>query len=142
MDPLEQRRADLARHRENRGRLAFTFARFRSEGEGSKEFGAAVQFDTTYIERPTVSYCSEVDLDAFEDALGLGVREEAPLPACSGFVTAWDVDSRGLYVGAWCAISVQFPDWAVIPEDVDVELYHHFTFAGVAIKDVDPELSD
>lgn len=140
---LEDRRAEVERHQENSARIAEAFGRFRSTGQGSIEYPERIDFGLTFIEEPYMSYGSYIDLDDLDDKL----ENEAgttvpPLPVCSGFVTEWDRDDRGFYVGAWVAARVWFPYEANVRPDLEVEIFHHFSFKAVAMKDVDPEIRD
>ena len=133
MNDLERRRAADARHHENRARLAMAYARFDSEGSGSMEFEDGVDFGLTFIEQPYVTTGHVIDLDELAEALGLDEGVTPPIPQVSSYVTEWQIDDRGFYVGAWCAAVVS--DMA-LPEGVTVSIQHHFTFSAVAIKDV------
>lgn len=142
MMELKRREDDLARHRENRGRLAHVFADYVSQGQGAVEFEERVDFGLTYIHQPWPTYGSSVDPDAVRDLLDLGPSDDVPLPQATGFVTEWDVDDRGLYRGCWVAISVLYPTYdANLPADAQIEVGHYFLFTGTALKDV-PAVKD
>ena len=136
-DDLERRRSDIERNQENSSRVAEAFARFRSTGLGSIEFGERVDFGLTFIEEPYMSYGYYIDLDDLDNLLGneLG-NATPPLPICSGAVTDWDRDDRGFYVGAWVAVRVWFPYEANVWPEMEVEMFHHYSFKAVAMKDV------
>lgn len=138
---LERRRADLQRHQENSARLAQSFALFETTGQGAIEFPKRVNFDLTFVERPYLTYASEIDLEALGDLLELGEGPTPPLPSVSGFVTEWDVDARGFYTGCWCAAGVYFHD-ITVPVDAAVHMMHHFTFTGMAMKDIPLDVRD
>lgn len=133
-----RRGEEVDRHRENSARHAQAFAQFHSTGQGALEFHQRVDFRTTFIERPFVAYGSEVDVDELAELLDhdSDTNDMPPLPLACGYVTDWDTDERGFYLGAWCAVRVHFPPEAEVPTTVPVEMYHHFTFAGIAMKDV------
>jgi hypothetical protein len=134
---LENRRGELERHQENSGRIAEAFARFTSTGQGSIEFGDRVEFDVTFVEEPFMSYGAYIDLDKLDDLLGNEPGSLTPeMPITSGFVTDWDRDDRGFYVGAWVGVRVWFPYEANTWPDIEVEMVHHYTFKAIAIKDV------
>jgi len=140
---LEAQRAENERHRENSGRVAEAFARMRSTGLGSIEFPERVDFGLTFIEEPYMSYGTYLDLDDLDDKL----ENEAgtttpPMPICSGFVTDWDRDDRGFYVGAWVGVRIWFPYEANVWPELEVEMFHHFSFKAVAIKDVPLDSGD
>lgn len=141
IDPLEEQRAELARHRENSARMALTFARFESTGQGTVEFDHRVDFGLTFIEEPFVSYGCQIDMEALADLLGMDETASVPLPQSTGFVTEWDTDDRGFYTGAWVAASVYDPT-GQIPTGSDMVLDHHFTFQAVALKDIPLDLTD
>lgn len=125
------------RHKENRGRLAVTTARFVSEGQGSFEFEDPALFGCTYIEKPWVSYGAEFDTDAWEELSGL---DPAPLPLISGMVTDWAQDSDGYYVGAYVAVRVHFPDldpdtgFDLVDNELMPVIDHLFRFEEIALK--------
>jgi hypothetical protein len=134
---LERRRADQHRDQENSGRIAEAFARFRSTGQGSIEFPERVDFGLTFIEEPYMSYGFQVDLDDLDDLMeNEAGTKTPPIPVCSGCVTAWDRDARGFYTGAWVAVAVWFPYESNVWPDLDVEIFHHYSFKAVAFKDV------
>lgn len=139
--PLDEQRGELARHRENAARVAMAFARFETLGQGTLEFEERVDFGLTFIEEPFVSYGCQLDLDVLASAIGLEDGATPPLPQSTGFVTEWDVDERGFYVGAWVAAAV-FDATGLIPTDVSVVIDHHFTFQAIAIKDIPLDLTD
>lgn len=130
-----QARADaVARHRENRGRMAHTSTTVVTEGIGTVELPDRIDFGLTYIEKPAVHYGSECDANDLRDALGIGDNDALTLPQCSGSVTAWDVDDNGHYVGAWCTVAVG--------STVSVRVTHHFSFMATAIKDIPHDPND
>lgn len=139
---VERRIAEKEAIKENTARLASAYARYRSTGQGSKEFGRRADFGLTFIERPFVSYGCYIDTDELGDQLGLPGGADVPLPLVSGFVTDWDRDDRGFYVGAWVGCRVYFPPTDLVGYDVEVEVQHHFTFQAIAIKDVPIDVSD
>jgi len=142
-DGLEGRRAEIERHAENAARNAEAFARFKSTGQGSIEFPERVDFELTFIEEPYMSYGGYIDLDDLDDKLANEAGTTMPpLPICCGFVTDWDRDDRGFYVGAWVAVRVWFPPEANVRVDLEVEMSHHFSFKAVAMKDVPIDASD
>lgn len=138
----ERRDAERARHAENAARLAQAYWKFDSTGQGAIEFGDRVDFGLTFIEEPFVSFGAQLDLDALGDLLVTDPSETPKMPMVSGFVTAWDQDDRGFYVGAWCAVHVFFPTYTAVAADVAVEMSHHFTFTAIAIKDVPIDVRD
>lgn len=140
---LEQRRGDVERDQENSGRVAEAFARFRSTGQGSIEFPERVDFGLTFIEEPYMSYGFMIDLDTLDDLLeNEQGTKTPPIPMCSGAVTSWDRDDRGFFVGAWVGVHVWFPYEANVWPDLDVEMFHHYSFKAVAIKDVPIDLRE
>lgn len=140
---LERRRADVEQVQENSGRMAEAFARFKSVGQGSIQFDERVDFDVTFIEEPYFRYGSYLDVDELENLLDNDQDAGTPpFPVCSGFVTDWDQDDRGFYVGAWVAVRVWFPYEANIWPELPVEIMHHFSFTAVAIKDVPTDIRD
>lgn len=144
-DDLEKRRAEVERHQENSGRMAEAFGRFKSTGQGSIEFDERVDFGLTFIERPSMGYGCEIDLDEYDNMLGKEATvgmETPPMPICTGYVTDWDTDDRGFYVGAFVGVRVWIPYEGNVPVDFNVEVFHHYTFKAVAMKDVPIDLRD
>ena len=139
---LENRRGEVERHDENSGRIAEAFARMRSAGQGSIEFSERVDFGLTFIEEPFMSYGSHVDTDELDNLLDSNPTStlQTPLPICTGYITEWDRDDRGFYVGAWVGVRVWFPYEADVWPDLEVEIFHHYSFKAVAIKDVPIDL--
>ena len=141
---LENRRGDVERHRENSGRLAQVVARYHSSGQGSIEFTHRVDFGLTFITKPMMQYGSEIDLDDLDERLDLDYNknQSPPVPLTAGYVTSWDRNSRGYYVGAFVGARVYYPPEDLIPRDFTVEVIHHYRFTTVAMKDVPVDLTD
>jgi hypothetical protein len=133
---LEDRRAEIARHQENRARSAVTSAVYDFEGAGSIEFEEAVDFGLTYIEMPVVSTGVTIDMDTLRDAYDLDDAETPPIPTVTGFVTEWEQDTRGFYTGAWVAAAVAPAASEVTPVLDEVAMSIHFSFSAIAIKDI------
>lgn len=131
-DELERRRAETARHRENRGRLATVSVKYRTTGQGTVQFNKRVNFGLTYIEQPFLSYGSGIDADALADLLDIEPRDPVAFPQVTGYVCEWDVTEQGYYDGAWVGVVVTFP--ATVPVDAEIEIEHFFTFLGTALK--------
>lgn len=139
MFDLEDRRADIERHRENSARQAQAFAKFESIGVGSMEYEERVDFGLTFIEEPFVAFSSALDLDDVAEVLDLNPEVQTPIPLVSGMVTEWDRDDRDFYVGAWVAVQVYF----LGGEDVgELAMTHYFTFQAIAMKDVPLDVRD
>lgn len=136
LDDLDHRREIANRHRENAGRLAQSYASFETTGTGTFEYEKRIKFGVLFVEKPHPSWCGELDTDALQDVLGSVV-----LPLAGGVITDWDTDEHGLYSGCWAAVRVDFPVTDMIDPSVAVVMTHHFTFSGVALKDITPELS-
>ena len=137
LDDLERQRAELDRHAENSARLAEAFARFTTTAQGSIEFGERVAFGVTFTEEPYMSYGAYIDLDELDDKMGNTPSSLTPqMPLTSGFVTDWDRDDRGFYVGAWVGVRVWYPYESGVSPDLDFSMSHHFSFKAVAMKDV------
>lgn len=140
VDELESRRRHADQVRENSARIAQQFATFDTTGQGSVAFEDKVDFQVTFIEKPMVAYAGELDIDDLADVQNVEAGEMPMLPISCGFVTDWDIDTRGYYVGAWCAVRVYFPPEDLVDVTLDVEMTHNFTFAAIALKDVDTTL--
>lgn len=143
MFELENRRAEVERHQENSARVAESFARFRSSGQGSIEFPERVDFGLTFIEEPYMSFGTFLDTDDLDDKLANEQGTSTPpMPIVSGFVTDWDRDERGFYVGAWVGVRVWFPYESNVSPDLEVEMFHHYSFKAVAMKDIPVDIKD
>lgn len=164
---LDNRRVELERHKENASRTAEATGRFRSTGTGSLEFPTRIDFGVTFVTKPGVSYGSEIDVDELEGVLenyagdndytdemkALFTPDNGTpmLPFTSGFVTDWDTDQKGFFIGAWCGVRVGYGpilgtvgeavSGFVIPEP-QVVVIHHFRFSAVGMKDVPTALTD
>lgn len=136
VEELDDRRHLSDQVQENSARLAQAFATFDTTGQGSKEFDERCTFGVTFIEKPIVAYCSELDMDVLADMQNVEAGEMPILPITSGFVTEWDTDERGFYTGCWVAVRVYFPYEDLIDITMRVEFTHNFTFSAVALKDV------
>lgn len=136
IDDVDRRREIANRHRENSGRLAQSYMKFETTGTGTFEYEKRVKFGVIFVDKPTPAWCGEINTDDLEDVLGY-----VALPLASGLVTEWDTDEHQMYVGCWVAVRVDFPVTDMIDPSVAVTMTHHFTFAGVALKDITPELS-
>lgn len=132
--PLNQRQEELARHRENKGRLAQAYARFKTTGQGTVEFEDRVEFGLTFIERPFIATGWQINLDQARDALDVSSNDDVNLPQVTGYVTDWDTTSREHYVGCWVAVSVTYSE--EYPADAQIKIFHDFTWAGIALKDI------
>jgi hypothetical protein len=112
---------------ENSGRLAFAWGTTTTTGQGEMAYEEVIQFGLAFIEKPMFSYGFELlNRTDFEDDDG----GEAPkIPYANGCVYEWDVDGRGLYIGAHVAVTVYCDDV--------IEIEHHYGFTGLAIKDLD-----
>jgi hypothetical protein len=147
LDDAEDRRFEAERHRENSGRLAIASATFTSKGQGTWQHNKRVAFGATFTERPMVTYGAVCDIDDLADELNLD-PEDVVLPLSSGYVSDWDQDDRGFYLGCWVAASVGFRhiDMAIAGGPVEAEampvIEHHFTFSAIGIKDIPPDLPD
>ena len=141
-DDLEVRNADREAIKENTARLASAYSGYESNGQGAIEFERRTDFGLTFIERPFVSYAAIIDLDALGDVLNIDGGLVTPMPLVSGFVTEFDIDDRGFYVGAWVGARVYFPTTDAVPLDAVVTVEHHFTFQAIAIKDVPLDMRD
>ena len=139
---LEDRRGEVARHRENSARLAQAFARFETTGQGTIEFERRVDFGLTFTEEPYITYGSQIDMDELAELLGVGINDTPQLPLASGYITDWDVDERGFYLGCWCAVSVYYPSQTNVPADTKIHMQHHFTFTAIGMKDVPVDVRD
>ena len=138
-DLIIEREAELARHRENKGRQAGVFASYETTGYGAVEFEDPVEFGLTFIQRPWMSFGCEIEPDHIRDLLELADGDELPcMPQVTGYVTAWDLDDARNYVGAWVAVTVTWPTDTVpaIPIDAQIDVTHFFTFSAIGLKTI------
>lgn len=131
---LQRREAEIARNKENKARLAGVYAEFDTEGMGTVEFSDRINFGLRFVQKPFPAYAAEIDPDLVRDAVEDEDDGDVLLPQTSGFVTEWDRDEKGHYVGAWVAVAVTYPD--SIPVDAQIPVTHYFTFTAVAIKEI------
>ncbi len=109
--------------RENAARQAFSWGTFDSTGFGELPYPEQLDFGVTFIHEPYVSYGFSVEQAAALDEL----------PTSAGGVFKWRQDGRGFYVGAHVYVVV---DSFSHTYAVDPRLVHHFSFTGIAIKDI------
>ena len=148
LDDLDRRRERELRDRENSARLAMAYATFSTVGSGSIQNGDRISFETTFIEMPYMSYGAVIDVEQVMDEFGYdpefvessgsgNPQENVPLPLCTGYVTEWDQDERGFYIGCWVAVRVYYPGEELASvTDPQIEIDHHFSFAANAMKDI------
>lgn len=132
----ETQRAALDRNKENRARLAFTSHTFNvktsAAAGGLVEFPGCAEFGLAFINIPFLATGVHYDLDeADPDETG------ALPPQITGFVTDWDQNELGFYTGAYCGVVVA---WQGPFTDDDFTFQVDFTFNGLAMKDVDPDV--
>lgn len=132
---ITQQLKDIQRHGENSARLAHAFGQVVTTGWGEFVFEDTIKFDAPYLHKPSVSYgCSLFMQDA---AAGLVTGR---FPRAGGFVSDWDIDTKGFYRGAWVAVTVETRSPFIQTDDPSLEyeyiLAHDFTFLGVAMKDL------
>src|ERR1035437_4573024 len=82
---------------ENSARLASATVDVPTTGWGEFSPALCLDFFTTFIHEPTVSYGYSVDGDTLVDGR---------YPRAWGFVRQWRQDPKGLYNGAWVGIAV------------------------------------
>lgn len=139
LDDLDKRRGQVEITNENSARLAHAYGTATTTGQGTCQVEDSIEFGTAFVELPHVSHCSVVDIDDLSDLLGV---EDPPLPHVSGFVTDWDQDERGFYVGAWVAAKVSFDTLDAVDIAAQPVIEHHFTFSAIAIKDIPIDVTD
>lgn len=138
---LQRRQDDLARHRENHGRMASASTVVNTTGVGVIEFDDPIEFGLIFVDQPRVHYGSFVDADDLRNVAELGPNDPLPLPRVSGSVVAWDQDENDHYVGAWVAVSIT-SDLVDIDQLDAIGVSHHFDFHGVALKVVPVDPTD
>jgi hypothetical protein len=136
-EDMERRRAEIHRNQENATRLAIANHTFDVAGTGVIEFPDSAQFELAFIERPKVAVGLVIDLDSLGEAYETDMVP--PVPLVTGFVSEWDQNDRDFYVGAWCGVHIYWT--AGVPTE-DFTFTVDFTFTGIGIKDVDPEVRE
>lgn len=137
-EEIQRREAEQARHRENKGRLAFVSQSYSTAGQGVVEFEDRIDFGLIYIEKPWPSWGHELDPDTVAEILA--TETPAVLPQVTGYITEWDLDDHRNYVGAWVAVGVVFP--SPIPVDATISIKHYVSFQGMALKKVPTVFDD
>lgn len=114
--------------RENAARHASAYKTYGTVGSGEVIFEEPVDFGLIFTEEPNVAYGFALDNDVVQELV------EGDFPTSSGGVIAWDITERGLYIGAtvFAVVGSSNPTAPV----TDYSLIHHFTFSGIAVKDV------
>lgn len=139
LEDVARRDAERRRHRENKGRMAGVYTYASSTGQGYVEYDELIDFGLTYIEQPFVSVGHVLDLDELRVLLGMDADDPfVELPQCTGFVSQWEQDVKGNYIGAYLAVQISWGSG--IPFDAQVEIQHSFSFHGVAIKSIPDEV--
>jgi hypothetical protein len=151
---ITQREIDVARDKANAGGPAQSYARVRTNRAGTRLVGKRIDFGCTFIQKPWVSYgveCSPEDVEeaGFEVSGGsvggsnAGEYDAPRMPLSMGYVTDWDLDNKDHYTGCWVAVYVQFPAFTNSSGSAGpIPMTHHFTFAGLALKDISDSAVD
>lgn len=120
-------------HRENSSRFAHCLATAQTTGWGEFNLADAITFDAPFIKRP--SFTSGASLLDDDEAAKL---RDTRYPRVSAVVKSWDVNPKGLYLGAWVLVTVEDRSALVEPTvfdpDPNYTIVHDFVFLGVAIK--------
>lgn len=134
-EALENRRQRIQQVAENSARLASSYATFTSTGWGEFRQTTVTRFNLTFITKPIIAYSYEIDGDALVDTR---------FPRSHGFVYKWQQDSRDYYTGCWVAFVVDTRNPYITTAELDpnYDLVHHFTFTGIALKDLPAYLLD
>lgn len=142
VDDYDRRRERTDTDRENSARLAQAYVVYSTTGQGTIQFEDSFDFDLVFIEKPFVSHSFVCDADELAEELGVVDSSEVPYPVSSGFVTYWQQDENDFYTGCWLGAKVSFDVLDLIPVDAQPTLEHHFTFAGIAMKDIPLQSDD
>lgn len=128
-------------------------------------FERPAEFDLSFMERPFVSTGLVMNMEMIRDwyinEYGLWDMDAAyemdMAPQITGHVTEWLRNENGYYTGAWCAVVVEMP-WTMRPPEYGAEsrpatrrrsgvapreeppVQIDFSFRGIAMKDVEPEV--
>lgn len=116
---------------ENSAKVAIYSNEVTTSGWGEIDLEDCIVFDSTFIERPTVSYGCAVDEVELID-------NEYPRPF--GFVRDWKQDQNGFYRGAWVTVVVDGPPY-LPPVSSGYDLVHSFVFTGIALKPIREDLT-
>lgn len=120
-DRMIQRESWRDQVAENSARLAFAWGTSTTTGPGAEVHDKSITFQLTFVEKPMFAYGFVVVSSADDFAAGI-------FPQSAGFVTGWEQDARGLYIGAHVGVNV-------LAQALDV-LEHHFSFIGTGMKDI------
>jgi hypothetical protein len=117
---------------ENSSRLAFAWGTFTSTGWGELAYPEPVDFGLTFVEEPIVAYGFAL--------VGGDKLVDNRFPRAQGGVYEWRIDGRGFYIGAHVFACVETVSALITAPygdpDPNYELKHHFTFSGIALKDI------
>lgn len=117
--------------RDNSAKLAIYSDEVTTSGWGEVDLEDCIVFDSTFIERPTVSYGCAVDEVELIDG-------EYPRPF--GFVRDWKQDQNGFYRGAWVSVVIDGSPY-IAPSSPGYDLVHSFVFTGIALKPIREDLT-
>lgn len=125
----EMHRSRVEQSAENSARLAWSVARVTSTGWGEFVMPAVVEFEVTFLEQPVVSYGYALNND---------VLVATRYPRSCGFVERWQTNAKGFYTGCWIGLVVETRTTNIdtLAAEPNYTLDHHFTFTGVAYKDL------
>lgn len=112
---------------ENAARMAFAWGVATTTGQGHVVLNRVIDFGLAFAEKPMIAYGWEI-LNRSDFTADTAGGATLPVPFCSGGVYQWKVDGRGLYVGAHVAVAIYCDD--------TIQIEHHWTFTGTAIKDL------
>ena len=141
LDPKRQSRIERNLREaqdENGARLAWSYAKVSSTGWGEFRIPDMVRFSVSFVEEPFLTYGNYVDSNVLVDTR---------FPHALGGVYRWNTvvaaDGSLRWTGAWVYLVVETRGvqvTSVVPTDPNYQMEHHFTFAGIAIKDVPVQL--
>lgn len=131
-----------SQNRENSARGAWAWGTATTNGWGELLFPKPIRFGLTFVTPPFVSYSWVMHDD--DDLV------DNRFPRCSGGVARWMQDKRDFYTGAYVMVTVATADPLLGALSLDKAettyltdpgygIDHHFTFFGLAIKDINAQ---
>ena len=132
LDPMRAMRRTKNREAadaQNAARLAWSYGKATSTGWGEFRIPTMIEFDVSFVEEPFVSYSNYVSSDQLVDTR---------FPRCWAGVYRWNI-VQGRWTGAWVYLVVETQGvqlTTTVVADPGYYIEHHFSFAGIALKDV------
>lgn len=118
---------------DNSGKFAQAYGFFTSTGAGQVVMEDVIDFGAIFIEPPTVAHgyaLTDVSVQLVDGSF----------PKAWGGIHEWVRDKDDFYIGAYAFLVVETISPYSYATDPGYELDHFFTFSGIALKKLPPEL--